>query len=269
MTMGTRTELAAGVAKARIGALVADALESEWLRLHYQPIVRIRTGAVVGHEALLRIEHPIHGLLPPGVFLPEIEHGHVMANVGRWVIEESLRRTGARWAAGDRSWIALNVATRQLSEGDVAADLAHGLARSGLPPGAVHIELTETSDLLVDVRGRVELDRVAALGCPIWLDDFGTGYSSFSYLRHLPVTGIKIDRSFVDGIDRHARSAVIVSGLLRLAGDLGIEVVAEGVERQAEAELLGVLGCELAQGYRYGRPVAEETAAPGAGIVLQ
>ncbi len=267
-TLGTTTTLAHTIVETRLVALVADALAGDWLRLHYQPIVELDTGRVVGHEALLRIDHPLHGVITPDVFLSEVEGEDVMLDLGRWAIEEAIRRTGARWASGERTWVAVNVAAPQLAQGAVCDPLQQALERNGLPAAAVHIELTESSDLLASVGGRVELQRVADVGSPIWLDNFGTGYSSFGYLQHLQVAGLKIDRSFVSRLGADPRAAAIISAMLATADLIGLGVVAEGVERASEAAILQQLGCKLVQGYRFGRPLAESATSEPLVITL-
>jgi PAS domain S-box-containing protein len=238
-------------------ALVADALRAGWLRLHYQPIVDLSTRRVVGHEALVRIAHPTDGLLLPMAFLGFTAESDVMIPLGRWVIAEALRRTAARWAAGERTYVAINVSGPQLIEDDLAAVVATELHGAGLPATALHIEVTESTDLLPEGRGRAEVTRLAALGCPIWLDDFGTGFSSFTYLRLLPVSGLKLDRTFVNEVGEVPESTAVIEATVTLAHSLGFELIAEGVESERQAAALAALGCHAAQGYLFGRAEPE------------
>jgi len=237
-----------------IDQLIRDALDANWLRLHYQPIVDLRTRRVVGHESLLRIDHPERGLLAPGLFLGRAEETELIMPIGRWVLEESIRRTGERWAFGERTWVGVNVAGAQLIHDELTGLVAEALEKASLPASAVHIEVTESTELLPEGTGRAEVGR---LGCPIWLDDFGTGFSSLTYVRHLPVSGLKLDRSFVAGVDDDPQSAAIVDAVLGLAEGLGLQVIAEGVESERQAMTLGDLGCPLGQGYLFGRAVPE------------
>lgn len=237
----------------RAEALIAEALRSDWLRLHYQPIVDLATQRVVGHEALLRIEHPGDGLLLPATFLGPLEELDVMLPLGRWVLLEAIARTGRRWSEGIHSWIGVNVAGRQFGMDDLAGLVAPALAAAGLPAQALHVEVTETTDLLPTGRGRAEVRRLHALGCPIWLDDFGTGFSSFSYVRQLPVTGLKLDRSFVGEVDQVPESTAVIAASLSLAASLGLEVVAEGIETERQAAALRAMGCGAGQGFYFGR----------------
>ncbi|QXC62143.1 EAL domain-containing protein [Aquihabitans sp. G128] len=237
--------------------LIQDALDAGWLTVHYQPIVDLRTRRIVGHESLLRIDHPERGLLAPSLFLGRAEETELIMPIGRWVLEESIRRTGVRWALGDRTWVGINVAGSQLIHDELTGVVAEALERASLPASAVHIEVTESTELLPDGTGRAEVGRLRALGCPIWLDDFGTGFSSLTYVRHLPVSGLKLDRTFVAGVDDDPQSAAIVDAVLGLAEGLGLQVIAEGVESERQAMTLADLGCPLGQGYLFGRAVPE------------
>lgn len=257
--------LAARLRRQHTDALVGDALRWGWLRLYYQPIVDLASGRVVGHEALLRIDHPTDGVLMPGSFLGFAEDSDVMLPLGRWVIEEAVRRTGIRWASGLETWVAVNVAGAQLIADDLTGVVGPALAAAGLPAAALHIEVTESTDLLPEGRGRAEVTRLHALGCPIWLDDFGTGFSSFSYIRLLPVSGLKLDRSFVTEVGEVPASTAIIASTVTLARALGLEVVAEGVESDRQAAELVAMGCDAAQGFLYGRAEPDPLLAVGVG----
>ena len=256
--------LGARLRRQQTESLITDALSSGWLQLHYQPIVDLASQRVVGHEALLRIDHPDQGLLHPQSFLGVAETSPLMIPLGRWVIEEAIRRTGRRWAEGLHTWIAVNVAGSQLIADDLTGLVAPALAHAGLPATALHLEITETTDLLPEGRGRAEVSRLHALGCPIWLDDFGTGFSSFSYLRLLPVTGLKLDRSFVAEVGDVPESTAVIAATVHLARALGLEVVAEGVETERQANELAAMGCDAGQGFLYGRPEPDALRAVAA-----
>ena len=253
--------LAGRLRRQQADELIEEAMRAGWLRLHYQPVVDLSSARVVGHEALLRIQHPDRGLLLPESFLGLAEDSDVMLPLGRWVIEEAVRRTGRRWARGWRAWVGVNVAAAQLIEDDLTHLVARQLEKHSLPASALHIEITESTDLLPQGKGRAEVARLHALGCAIWLDDFGTGFSSFSYIRVLPVSGIKLDQSFVAELGESRSSAAIVDSALTLARSLGIEVVAEGVENERQAEWLSAVGCQAGQGWLYGRAAPDLSPA--------
>ncbi len=236
---------------------LAAAITQGQLRLHYQPKVDLRTGRIAAVEALVRWLHPAAGLLAPGQFLPLAERTGLIVPLGDWALDEAARQA-AEWA---RSGVGLgrvyvNVAAAQFSSaGDLVAAIVRALRRHRVDPDALGIEVTESSllaDLDIAVRA---LERVRALGVDVALDDFGTGWSSLGYLRNLPVTGVKIDRSFVSGIDDSLADATIVEAVTELAHALGLQVVAEGVEGPAQASALALLGVDLAQGYHFCRPL--------------
>lgn len=251
------------IKRQEIEDLITTALSAHWLRLHYQPIVDLASRRLVGHEALVRIDHPGAGLLHPATFLHRAEESDVILPLGRWILAEAIRRAGERWARGQRTYVSVNVSSPQLSQDDLASTIAEGLAAAGLPATALHIELTESIELLPDGTGRAEVARISALGCPVWLDDFGTGFSSLTYLHQLPVTGLKIDRSFVADMVEDPDAAAIVGSVVGLGQGLGLEVVAEGVENEHQARALLQLGCGAAQGYLFGRAEPDHPSDEG------
>ena len=239
-------------AQLEIRAELEVALENDELRLHYQPIVELTTGHVLGFEALLRWDHPRRGLLSPVDFLPVIADGDLDLPVTQWVLhracEDIARLTTDEWAP----YISVNLSPRQLSRMDLVDDVARAARDAGLPTERVWLELTE--EHLVDRRHRPVLDSLHALGCRIALDDFGTGYSGLTYLQQLPVDALKIDRSYVARVCSDPISAGITAAVVELAAVLGLLVVAEGVEEREEANALEAMGIRIAQGYLYGRP---------------
>ena len=242
------------------------ALERDELRLHYQPIIALDGGRVVGFEALVRWQHPTRGLVPPLAFIPLAEETGLIVPIGKWVLETACRQA-ARW---HRTWradggaplfVSVNLSARQFTQADLVEDVALTLDAAGLDPSALELEITESVVMDQSEAGIRALRDLRALGVRLVLDDFGTGYSSLSYLKHLPLDTIKIDRSFVAGIDAIADRS-IVEAVIALAHGLGIGVVAEGIETHAQAALLRELGCDLGQGYLFSRPVpAARTAA--------
>ncbi len=240
------------------------ALDRGELGVCYQPIVRIGDGVVVGAEALVRWRHPGRGEVPPSLFVPVAEDSGLIEAIGAFVLDEALGEL-ARWrlslgragcGPAERPWVSVNLSSRQLSIGDAVSLCAGALASSGLEPGALRLELTESA-LMQDVESSVRvLQDLDALGVRIAIDDFGTGYSSLSYLSRLPVSCLKIDRSFVAGLGSDPSSGAIVRAVLSLAHSMGIEACAEGVERPEQLALLDALGCELGQGYLWAKPLA-------------
>jgi EAL domain-containing protein (putative c-di-GMP-specific phosphodiesterase class I) len=239
------------------------------LRLFYQPKVDCRSMQVVGVEALVRWQHPTHGLVPPQRFIPVAEEAGLIDEIGAWALQTACRQ-GARWlqSALPPIQIAVNLSAAQLLQPGLAAEVAAILADSGLPPPQLTLELTESMLMTAGEQVRGTIDALKALGVALSLDDFGTGYSPLTYLRRLPIDEIKIDRSFVHGLPTQPESAAIAGAIIALADALGLQVVAEGVETAAELDFLrGFAGCRF-QGYLFSPPVSadEMTAilqAPG------
>ena len=241
------------------------ALERGELRLHYQPIVSLGTGQVVGFEALARWQHPTRGLVPPLAFIPLAEETGLILPLGRWVLESACTQA-ERWNRGRSAdlaplFVSVNLSARQFTKGDLVEDVGSTLARTGLEADALELEITESVLMDQSEAGIRALSDLRGLGVRLVLDDFGTGYSSLSYLKHLPLDTIKIDRSFVAGIEGAADRS-IVDAVIALAHGLGIGVVAEGIETQSQSDRLRDLGCDYGQGYLFSRPVpAARTAA--------
>ena len=233
------------------------ALDLGELRLHYQPIVDLATDEVVGFEALVRWQHPTRGLVPPIAFIQMAEETGLIVPLGRWVLETACKQA-ARWhqAASRRArhppFVSVNLSARQFVQADLVEDIAATLAATGLEPGALELEITESVVMDQSEAGIRALRRLRELGVRLVLDDFGTGYSSLAYLKHLPLDTIKIDRTFVAGLEEAADRS-IVDAVIALAHGLGIGVVAEGIETERQAERLRELGCDLGQGYLFAR----------------
>ncbi|MCA1847569.1 MAG: EAL domain-containing protein, partial [Actinobacteria bacterium] len=231
-------------------------LERDELAVHYQPKVSLHTGKVVGLEALLRWRHPEYGLLSPGDFMPLAEQTGLIVPIGRWVLLETCRQARA-WQEihpdNPPLMACVNLSVRQLQQTDFVAEI---LDETGLDPGSLVLEITEDA-VMEDAQSAIgALKRLEGLGIKLTIDDFGTGYSSLSYLRTLPVDYLKIDRSFVERLGEDLRNAEIVSGTITLAHTLGLEVIAEGVENAVQLERLREMGCDLAQGNHFSRPLA-------------
>ncbi|MHB8296172.1 MAG: putative bifunctional diguanylate cyclase/phosphodiesterase [Acidimicrobiales bacterium] len=250
-------------------AELARAIDNGELRLQYQPAVELATGRVTGVEALVRWEHPVRGLLPPAAFIDLAERSGLIVPLGRWVMEEACRQA-AQWNRDALEWplhVQVNVAARQLAEHSFTRMVAGALGSSGLDPGLLVVEVTE-SELVAELGPAVgRLAEVRALGARVSIDDFGTGFSSLSYLGRLPVDQVKIDKSFVDALSVGVVPAgpvvragagdpvVIVTAIVELARRLGLETVAEGIEVEPQAKALDAMGCDHGQGYLFSRPV--------------
>ena len=235
------------------------------LVVHYQPIFELDTEAIVGVEALVRWQHPQRGLVPPAAFIPLAERTGLIVPLEIFVLTEATQQT-ARWRAADSGCtpltVAVNISATHLDDSDIVAHVAAALASSGLEPGHLCVEITETAmirDFGSAFERVVELRR---LGVQIALDDFGTGLSSLAYLQKLPIDIVKIDRSFVMEVDTDARSEAVISGIAMLAQAMGSSLVAEGIETQGQLDALRAIGCRRGQGFLVGRPVpAEELEA--------
>jgi len=236
------------------------ALERDELRVFYQPVVDLTSGAVAGVEALVRWEHPQHGVVSPASFIPVAEETGLIVPIGAWVLDEATAQV-ARWR--ERSWgrnltVNVNLSARQLRQPDLIPALMAALLESGTDPARLCLELTETT-FMEDARSHREaLAGIQALGVGLAIDDFGTGYSSLTYLKRLPVSVLKIDQAFVRGLGRDASDTAIVKSVIDLAHALGLVVVAEGVEEGDQVAHLRQLGCDLAQGYFFARPQPPE-----------
>ena len=240
------------------------ALEREELRLVYQPKVDLITERIVGVEALLRWDHPEHGVIPPLKFIPIAEHSGLIVEIGAWVIREACR-TAARWRAEfgrDDLLIAVNLSPRQLGAIGLIDSVRHALNDAQLEPSALCLEVTESA-LMSDVAAaRETLGALKDIGVRLAVDDFGVGHASLKQLKELlPVDLLKIDKSFVDGLTVDSEDHAIVDAVIHLARSLGLETVAEGVEHADQATALRELRCELAQGYHFSRPVTPDEIA--------
>jgi diguanylate cyclase (GGDEF)-like protein len=235
---------------------IRHALAAGEFVLYYQPKVNMRTGQVVGAEALIRWQHPEQGLLAPGLFLPVIENHPLAVTVGEWVMHQALTQMQAWHALGLDLPVSVNVAARQLQQHDFVARLQATLAaHPGVQPGCLQLEVLETS-ALEDVDGVSKvIEACRDMGVMFALDDFGTGYSSLTYLKRLPVALIKIDQSFVSDMLDNPDNIAILQGVIGLAKAFHREVIAEGVETLAHGTILLQMGCELAQGYGIARPM--------------
>ena len=226
------------------------ALQYQEFHLLYQPQIHLKTGKMVGVEALIRWRNPALGLVSPADFIPLAEETGLIVEIGDWVLLEACRQI-AQWPWQGK--LSVNVSALQFARGDLVASVQHALRMSGLSPQRLDLELTESADLVAAPGNLAIMQQLSALGVSLAMDDFGTGFSSLSYLTSLPINTIKIDQSFVRNLPS-ANSAVIIETTLLMAHRLGKSVVAEGVETEAQRDYLQAAGCDIGQGYLFGRP---------------
>ncbi|HEX7249869.1 MAG TPA: EAL domain-containing protein [Burkholderiales bacterium] len=230
------------------------------LRVHYQPIVDAKSGKVSGHEALIRWQHPERGLLPPSEFIQVAEDTGLILKIGEWVLMEACR--WATFIGVERNIpVSVNLSARQFNDPKLVQLVARALKETGLPASLLTLEITESTAMQQTDVTLGTLRRLKELGVSIAIDDFGTGYSSFSYLKLFPVNSLKIDRSFISEVERDGDNRAIVAAIIALAQVLGLKVVAEGVETEAQKQFLRGFGCEQVQGYLTGKPVDADSAA--------
>jgi diguanylate cyclase (GGDEF)-like protein len=246
------------VASAQMLTLITElrqAVEHDELRLYLQPKLALESGQVAGAEALVRWQHPQRGLVPPAEFIPFAEQTGFIHALTLWVFEEAARHWHRLKDEGVELVLSVNLSTRDLLDQDLPQKFEAVLARRRVPARAFCLEITESAMMDDPQRALVTLDRLSAIGFKLSIDDFGTGYSSLAYLKRLPVDELKIDQSFVRNMQTDADDAVIVRSTIDLAHNLGIVVVAEGVENLQVWNMLRELHCDLAQGYYMGRPM--------------
>jgi diguanylate cyclase (GGDEF)-like protein len=230
------------------------ALERSELRLHFQPKIDLGSGEVTGAEALVRWPTQ-DGFIPPDEFIPIAEHTGLIRPLTRWVISEALRESRVWRDAGWELVVAVNFSPRSLTEPGIIDHIECALAEHDMPSSSLKVEITE-STVMEDPAAAIEaLGRLRRIGLGISIDDFGTGYSSLAYLTQLPADELKIDRSFISALDADPAALTIVRLIIDLGANLGLEVVAEGVETEDVADRLRMLGCGVAQGYHFGRPM--------------
>jgi diguanylate cyclase (GGDEF)-like protein/PAS domain S-box-containing protein len=240
----------------RMESDLRSALENRQFVLHYQPQMDLRSGRICGVEALLRWQHPRPGLVQPAEFIGVAEEIGLIVPIGAWVLEEACSQLAAWQQAGcPRMRVAINLSARQFAQKDLLSSIAAALRRAQLSPAQLEIEITE-SLMMADVEQAAEvLDELRQLGVQLSVDDFGTGYSSLYYLKRFPIDKLKIDRSFVRDIGSDPDSEAIVAAIISLAHSLGMQVVAEGVERHEQLAYLAQCGCDAMQGYLFSAPL--------------
>ncbi|GAA3343793.1 hypothetical protein GCM10020358_44400 [Amorphoplanes nipponensis] len=245
------------VQDAEARAQLERALAAGEFLVHYQPIVDLPSGRLIGVEALVRWQHPERGLLGPDTFIPLAEETGLIVPLGHWVLAESCRQVAA-WHRevpdAGRLRVSINLSARQFQHAGLVGDVAAVLRESGIDPGRVVLEITE-SLLMRDTDATIStLHELRALGVHIAIDDFGTGYSSLSYLRRFPIDILKIDKAFIDRIATDPDDATLAEAVVQLGRALRLQTVAEGIESLDQHSLLSALGCTYGQGYLFARP---------------
>ena len=242
-----------------LAAALRSALELSQFQLLYQPKVSLRTGALTGVEALVRWQHPEHGLILPEAFIPVAEDSGLIRQIARWVLYQACEQ-GCRWRAELPSpvRVAVNLSARQFIDGDLVIEVAHALGQTGLPPDLLELEITESMMMAHPERAAETLLEIREMGVHLSIDDFGTGYSSLARLKKFPIGSVKIDRSFIGDIAVDPDGAAIVSAVIAMAHNLRLRVVAEGVETLEQVRFLRERNCDEVQGYLISRPVAPE-----------
>lgn len=248
------------MAQLRLEADLRTALERNELLVHYQPIVAVQTGALVGFEALARWNHPERGLVGPAEFIPAAEDTGLIRPIGAWVLRQACRQLATWTAEHPELTMSVNLSAHQFAQPELPGDIARVVAEAGISPTQLELELTETAIMPRLAFAERSLAALRHLGVSISLDDFGTGYSCLSYLHELPVSRLKIDRSFVHRIGTSTERAEILRAIVSLAHNLGIRVTAEGVETAEQLDRMRTLECENAQGF-YFSPAIDATAA--------
>jgi diguanylate cyclase (GGDEF)-like protein len=238
------------------------AVEQGELRLYYQPKVTLNSAGIHAAEALIRWVHPVRGMVPPGLFIPFAEHTGYIKVLTRWVLTEAIRQTGAWLRQGMHIEISVNLSARDLMTRDLPELISGLLSEHAVPPAMICLEITESGFMEDPAHAQRVLNRLSEIGLRLSIDDYGTGYSSLSYIMKLPVNELKIDRAFVSNMSEDTDMMTIVRSTIELGHNLGLKVVAEGIEDAKGYALLRALGCDYAQGYYISPPMAAD-ALPG------
>jgi diguanylate cyclase (GGDEF)-like protein len=247
---------AASLERLTLMSALRKAIREGQLRTYFQPKVNLANGRVIGAEALVRWQHPEEGLIPPGRFIRLAEDNDLIVAIGCWVLEDVCRQLAAWREAGlPHLSVAVNIAARHFCAPYLVQNMEALLERYGLPHEALELELTESTVLEAGTETLTTLQELRRLGFTLAIDDFGTGYSSLAYLKNLPITALKIDRSFVRDLAHDPSDCAIAAVIVTLGHSLGLKVVAEGVETEQQREILLEQGCDFAQGYLFSRPL--------------
>jgi EAL domain-containing protein (putative c-di-GMP-specific phosphodiesterase class I) len=242
-------------------AELAAAIRNGELTTVYQPLIEVSSGRTIGAEALVRWQHPVDGLRPPEEFIALAEESGLITEIGRMVLDDACQQA-ARWVAetpaATELLVTVNLSARQVADISIVDHVRDALDASHLEPSRLVLEITETVLMHDRDAAAATLWQLKGLGVRIAIDDFGTGYSSLAYLRRFPIDMLKVAREFVDGLGRDAHDDVITRAIVELASTLGLLTVAEGIETTQQQEHVSALGCDLAQGYLFSRPIDAE-----------
>jgi diguanylate cyclase (GGDEF)-like protein len=252
------------VERLRLETDLRRALERCEFQVHYQPIVALQTGQIVGFEALVRWEHPDRGSISPAAFIPVSEETGLILPLGLWVLKAACRQLHdwqRRAPELATLLMSVNLSSKQLAQPDLVEQIEQILDETGLAPQHLKLEITESVIMEHPHSAAEMLRRLKERGIQLSLDDFGTGYSSLSYLHRFPIDTLKVDRSFINRLDGEDGDPVIVQTIVALAHNLGMQVIAEGVETEGQVERLKEMGCQYAQGYFFSRPVDGDSAS--------
>jgi EAL domain-containing protein (putative c-di-GMP-specific phosphodiesterase class I) len=233
-----------------------EAIKNDELELHYQPKIDLDSGTVSGFEALVRWVHSKRGFIPPDEFIPMAEETGVIAQLSRWVLRNATQQSAEFAAAGYALGVSINLSANDLLHKGLAEEVGTLLEEYRVSPARITLEVTESAMMRDPEQAMQSITRISKTGVKFSIDDFGTGYSSLAYLKKLPVAEIKIDKSFVRDMQQDNDDATIVQSTIDLAHNLGLSVVAEGVENREIMRLLTELGCDIAQGYHVARPMS-------------
>ena len=249
--------------RVKVEVELRQALEQGQLRVYYQPIHHLDDKRMLGVEALVRWQHPQRGLVPPGEFIPVAEDSGLIGAIDAWVLRQACHQL-CKWQADGIAlqFVAVNVSSRLFSRGELELQVAQVLGETGLDPACLELEVTESAVMDDPDHALERLHKLRALGVRLAIDDFGTGYSSLARLKRLPVDKLKLDQSFVRGLPGDSDDAAIARAVITLGHSLGLRVLAEGIEQEAQANFLRELGCSLGQGYWFGRPQPADALMP-------
>lgn len=237
------------------------AIERDQFYLTYQPLIDVKRGKIMGMEALLRWQHPHLGLIPPSEFIPIAEKSDMIKTIGEWVLFQACKQNYEWQAQGlPPIRIAVNISAKHFQDPNFSAQVKRTLELTGLSPNYLEIEITENC-LLSDINTSIQtMKELKGMGVRIAIDDFGTGYSAFNYLKLFPIDALKIDRSFISDLETDANGQLIVAAIINLVHDLGIQVIAEGVETKEATRMLIDRQCDGLQGYLFSKPVVHTEA---------
>ena len=236
------------------------ALDNGEVSLHYQPIVNLKTGEISGFESLMRWEHPERGFISPSIFIPIAEESGAILKASQWALKEScaaLQRLEQRTGYNSDLFMSVNFTSRDFAAEGFVDSVYETLSRSDVKPSQLHIEITERMLIDQPESARDTLQMCRKAGIDISIDDFGTGYSSLSYLQYFPISTLKIDRSFIKDMHENEGSMALVKSIIALGKNMNMKIIAEGVEKLEEAQILRDLDCDMAQGYYFAKPMSE------------